>query len=131
METLLIITNNPAVEAHYLGCAMRLCADYQQVLLTARDAIHLGRCLLMHPESGSITPAQTPYRSLLLGSCQCQLDVVSLEMIENALTRYRSFSAASRAEKWREAELQDFQLIDLNLLREAVNKAPGMFRWGQ
>lgn len=56
METLLIITNNPAVEAHYLGCAMRLCADYQQVLLTARDAIHLGRCLLMHPEVAVLRP---------------------------------------------------------------------------
>lgn len=125
METLLIVTNNPAVQARFGEYALNRQADYLQVLLTVRDAIHQGKRLLMHPESGSVTPGMTPYRSLLLDGRDARLDMSSLEMIESALARYQHFSANGRTENWPEQVLRDFQMIDLGLLRQAVEASAG------
>lgn len=121
MDTLLIITNNPAVQAHYGDWIISVQPDYQRVLLAARDAIHQGKRLLMHPESGSVKPGQTPYRSLLLDNTCRQVDWMSLEMIENALMRWRHFTNS----RWSAEVLGDFQLIDLSLLRQAVETCAG------
>ncbi|WP_374255783.1 GrdX family protein [Yokenella regensburgei] len=121
MAKRLIVTNNPVVAARYAGHSLSWQANYLQVLLAARDAIHQGQKLLMHPESGSVKPGQTPYRSLLLDGKTSALDLRSLEIIENALARYRHFSGTGRPlSAWSEQIKCDFQLIDLSLLREAL-----------
>lgn len=121
MAKRLIVTNNPTVAARYAGYSLNWQTNYLQVLLAARDAVHQGQTLLMHPESGSVKPGQTPYRSLLLDGKTAALDMRSLAMIENALARYRHFSGTGRPlSAWPEAIKRDFQLIDLSLLREAV-----------
>ncbi|EGI25789.1 GrdX protein [Escherichia coli TA206] len=125
METLLIITNNPAVQARYRGCMLSMQPDYQRVLLTARDAIHQGWRLMMHPESGSVLPGRTPYRSLLLDNTHRRPDWTSLEMIENALIRFRHFQPPELVSHWPAGVLRDFQFIDLNLLRQAVENCAG------
>lgn len=126
MDTLLIVTNNPAVEAVFRrhefwgGYVISRQPDYLAVLLATRDAVHQGKHLLMHPESGSVLPGTTPYRSLVLENRISQLDMTSLEMIENALTRYHRFAAAGRMAEWPETVQQDFQFIDLSLLRQGI-----------
>ena len=49
MAKRLIVTNNPVVAARYAGHSLSWQANYLQVLLAARDAIHQGQKLLMHP----------------------------------------------------------------------------------
>ncbi|MFP2428901.1 GrdX family protein [Enterobacter ludwigii] len=126
MDRVLIITNNPAVEAAFERhefsdiCMLSSQPDYLEVLLATRSAIHQGKRLLMHPESGSVLPGTTPYRSLLLDNRILRLDMTSLEMIENALARYYRFSAGARLAEWPEKLHQDFQLIDFSLLRQAL-----------
>lgn len=119
--TFLIVTNNPAVAARFANYSQCQRANYLQVLLAVRDEIHQGKRLLMHPESGSVKPGQTPYRSLLLECGSMQLDMTSLEMIENALTRYCHYSGTGKPfSAWSDELLRDFQLIDLSLIRQAV-----------
>ncbi len=121
VTTLLIVTNNPMVAARYADYPVCQQVNYLQVLLAARDAVHQGKRLLMHPESGSVQPGQTPYRSLLLEDVNASLDITSLEMIENALARYRHFSGTGRPlVAWTDAILRDFQLIDLGFMRQAM-----------
>ncbi|MGL4858840.1 MAG: GrdX family protein [Enterobacteriaceae bacterium] len=114
-----IISNNPLVRDRYAHPELCWQESYQQVLLAARDRVHLGLRLLMHPESGSVKPWQTPYRSLVLEGEPGALDFTSLAMIEPAIERFRHFSPSSR-QICSEEILRDFQLIDFNLLRQCM-----------
>ncbi|MEF2509608.1 GrdX family protein [Vibrio mimicus] len=117
----LIVSNNPEVLKRFSNYQISFQHEYLLVLLAARNAIHQGHHLLMHPESGSVKPGQTPYRSLLLNNWRSQLDVRSLEMIENAIVRYHSLCDPGWLIKEEsETVLKDFQLVDLILLRQAL-----------
>lgn len=119
--TFLILTNNPLVMEYFADYPVYQRTNYLQVLLAARDAVHQGKRLLMHPESGSVKPGQTPYRSLLLENVIATLDMTSLQMIEHALMRYRHFSGIGRPySTWSDDILRDYQLIDFILIRQAM-----------
>lgn len=91
-----LLTNNPQ-----FGSRVKK-MDYIQgsswdILIRARDQIHLGSELLNHPLYGNFRPYQQPFRSLILKqnvspdiSNDTQMDLYSLELIENALSVYRS-----------------------------------------
>src|SRR6056297_43799 len=93
---IILLTNNPE-----FGSIVKN-MDYIQgsswdILVRARDQIHLGSELLNHPLYGNFRPYQQPFRSLILKqnvtpdlSNDSQLDFYSLELIENALSVYRS-----------------------------------------
>lgn len=122
MTVLQIMTNNPMVRERFTHYPLTFHFGYLQVLVAARDAIHQGSRLLMHPDSGNLKPGQTPYRSLLLDKQNPQLDISSLKMIENAITRYHSLvgkqNLISHSD---ESMLSDYQLVDFILLSQAIN----------
>ncbi|MGQ7807592.1 GrdX family protein [Hafnia alvei] len=127
MNASYIISNNPAVYAKYgeSKCgefSLSKHEGYLQVLLAARDAIHQGHRLLIHPESGSVKPYQTPYRSLLL-AVNDTLDMDSLLMIEQAIIRFQGFiemREIPQQDHYSPEMLQDFQTIDLSLVTQGL-----------
>ncbi|MBR0148993.1 MAG: GrdX family protein, partial [Lachnospiraceae bacterium] len=72
----IIITNNPKVFAEFfagdenlpgtVGVDFREDLTQEDILLKARDLIHLGGRLIIHPMMGRIKPHETPYKSVFM-----------------------------------------------------------------
>ncbi|MDR1649266.1 MAG: GrdX family protein, partial [Synergistaceae bacterium] len=60
-----LITNNPSLcGAVFAGRLVD--GSSLDVLIAARDAVHLGASLLTHPLCGNLRPHQQPFRSILI-----------------------------------------------------------------
>ncbi|PJE79351.1 hypothetical protein CI610_01673 [invertebrate metagenome] len=114
-RNILIITNNPMVEAKLAAYNQQFCDNYEQVLLTVRDKIHGGAKLVTHPLSGSVKPGETPYRSVAIDDIEDDLDMQSLSMIESAIDRLYTMTRHG-CRQYSQTVMDDFQLIDYNLL---------------
>jgi hypothetical protein len=98
------------------------------VLITARDLINQGAVLLNHPLYGSVKPNETPFRSLLLqqgksaaGDIPAKPDPESVRLIGNAVSAFEKF--IDKKEVTDPRLLEDFSVVDLSLLRSAVESA--------
>ncbi len=120
VQKILIISNNPKVMTTFSTIAHCCCADSQQVLYQARNKIHAGALLLTHPLAGSVKPGESPYRSVVVDEREGALDLRSLEVIEAAIDRFNTLMAGTRARSYDEQTLQDFQLIDYQLLKSGL-----------
>ena len=102
--------------------------SFKDVLIRARDLINQGDILLSHPLYGSVKPNETPYRSLLLqqgksmtGDLPAPADAESVRLIGNAISAFEKFTG--KKEVTNPQLLEDFQVVDLSLLRSAVESA--------
>lgn len=117
-----IITNNPQVlqkfgdkqTVEYINC------DYLEILTKCRDYIHSGYKLLTHPLSGSVKPNETPYKSIVVKN-DSNLDIDSLLLIEKSIETVLKFNNNFKTPNWTKKILQDFQIIDLDILENAIN----------
>lgn len=123
----LIITNNPKVFIKY-NDKMRVEydeeADQLEILTRARDRIHLGSRLIMHPMMGRIKPHETPYKSVFLEETEAgtDTDLLSVQIIEDSLMETRKFLDSGSLRKYDELLLPDLQLVDLLLLRSGIEE---------
>lgn len=119
----IIITNNPYVtkkfeetyELDYMDISLL------QVLIKAREMVHMGHKLLSHPLSGSVKPYETPYKSIMLSQEKDKLDMESLEIMEQSIAVCEKFKMKKRT--YQGETLSDFQLIDFTLIDGAVSSA--------
>ena len=118
-----ILTNNPLVRERCGGvCPLEYVqTGYEGVLRAARDAVHRGEVLLVHPLYGSVKPRETPYRSLLLSGTEGPVDPASLEKIETALAFCRTFPERTRV--FAETARADFARVDLALFESGLEAA--------
>lgn len=121
----LLITNNKNVKEFFEPIEKYtvdfIDGGYVDVLLKVRDYVHKNYALLTHPLSGSIKPNETPYKSIAVepGS---ELDMFSLELIDNAISVYEKLQNDLKTPLWRENILDDFRVIDLDLIKHALIK---------
>ncbi|MCL2580739.1 MAG: GrdX family protein [Oscillospiraceae bacterium] len=120
-----ILTNSPLAAEKYPDLAALLEANVEGVFKAARDEIHLGAVLINHPLAGSIKPNESPYKSLLLSTQRGAVDFKSLEMIEAALYTLKKMPVRDRALP--DKVLEDFQVIDLDLLDSAFKALPALY----
>lgn len=117
---MIIITNNKFVDEYYGGKNVELLeGSYQDVLYSVRDYVHKNYKLLTHPLSGSVKPNETPFKSVAL-EIGDKLDFNSVEMIENAIYTYSKLQNDSITPNWTETVLEDFRVIDLDLIKNAL-----------
>ena len=119
-----LITNNPAANKEYSGRVKTVYlenAKFMDVLYFARDKIHEGYRLLTHPLSGSIKPGQTPYKSIMISRDKGELDVESLKIMEDAIIVSIKQIEQRKEPLWPKGVLEDFQLIDLDLVTGGNN----------
>ena len=125
-----ILTNNsqPAEEFGVTQDVRNKDGKLIDVLLAARDLINEGAILLNHPLYGSVKPNETPFRSLLLqegksasGDTPAKPDPESVRLIGNAVSAFEKFPAKKEVTDPR--LLEDFMVVDLSLLRSAVESA--------
>jgi hypothetical protein len=119
MNTFVIVSNNPQVCAKYSSFVQRVCETDEQVMITSRDLIHQGYLLVTHPLAGSVKPAQTPYRSIILQE-HATLDEQSLEIMEHALLKFYQFKRTPASAEYQRRFAADFQAVDCALIDSAV-----------
>lgn len=91
------------------------------VLTSVRDLIHKGHILLTHPLMGSIKPNETPYKTVVVSvRTQEEIDFNSLMLIENSIETSRKFLINKPIRKWSESVLEDFRVIDFDLIKNAL-----------
>lgn len=120
-----IITNNPLVADKFAKISHFTSCSVSDIFTKARDEIHLGASLINHPLSGSIKPNESPYKSLLLSVKRAELDYKSLQMIETAFETLTKLPVYDRA--FPQRVLDDFQVIDLDLLDSAISSLPAEY----
>lgn len=120
-----IITNNPEVYSKYSDVykVELLDTDYLGVLFKVRDMIHLGFEMYTHPLSGSIKPNETPYKSIIISDNSKGLNFESLQTIESSIQTAEKFLKDRATPDWFEQSLNDFRLVDLSLIDNAVQIA--------
>ena len=119
----LIITNNTLVKEK-LGENYHVEYEdlsYEDTLRKVRDRVYLGHKLLTHPLSGSVKPNETPYKSVMISMKPGELDMRSMEIIENAIHACGKFQFKS--DKYKPEVYDDFRLIDCTLLASALPSA--------
>lgn len=122
-EPFIVITNNPLsfqkfkenYKVEYIN------TDVISLLKTIRDYVHIGHKLLTHPLMSSVKPNETPYRTVLITIDKGNLDMDSLNIIENAIATTIKFINDFNVPNWPEKILDDFKLIDYDLIRNAIN----------
>ena len=93
-----------------------------EVLILTRDYIHKGHRLLTHPLMGSIKPNETPYKTVLISKANGEtIDMDSLIIIESSIHTALKFLNIKKTPDWPQHILDDFSLIDYNLIYNAIN----------
>lgn len=119
----IIMTNNELVYSKYKDEFEIEYKDesYEELLLRVRDKVHKGAKLLTHPLSGSVKPNETPFKTVYITKAKGDMDMRSLEIIENAIITAKKFPVRFpvMSDKMRE----DFALIDLSLMESALPAA--------
>lgn len=121
----LIITNNPKVNndfANIENIEFYEDADQEKILEIARDYIHLGAKLIMHPMMGRIKPHETPYKSVYLEKTEGSADMDSIIIIEDSIAETRKLIEHTYLKKYDDQLLPDLQYIDFLLLKSGVDE---------
>ncbi|MBN1333668.1 MAG: GrdX family protein [Synergistales bacterium] len=119
----LLITNNPKFIS--LVSPMEMLKTSQDVLIRSRDLVHAGHKLVTHPLYGNLRPYQQPFRSVLLemvpDASTADVDQYSLELMENALSVYRSCQDRILDPGVLPSETEeDYAFIDLELMKKSL-----------
>jgi hypothetical protein len=123
IETLMVITNNP-MSRDNLGQEHKvefIEGTTMDVFRKVRDYVHNGHKLLTHPLMSSIKPNETPYRTVVISKNRYNsIDMQSLSYIEEGIHSTEKFLKNYGVPKWTNQILEDFQLIDYDLIHHAL-----------
>lgn len=121
----ILITNNKYVYDKYKD-KFEIVYDenftYLDVLEYVRNQVHDGHELLTHPLSGSVKPNETPFKSVIISEKKGVLDFNSLKIIEDSIATYKKFQSIRPTFDWPEGILDDFMVIDLSLIDNAIER---------
>ncbi len=120
----IIVTNNKYVYEKYkdeMDLIHKENFNFLEILEFIRDKIHKGHILITHPLSGSIKPNETPYKTIIISKNKGELDEDSLRIIEEAILTVKKFTSNKETPNWAERVLDDFRVIDLSLIENAIN----------
>ena len=128
-KDVVLITNNPCFQQSVdLSRLQFFCGTSLDVLIAARDAVHLGSDLLTHPLYGNLRPNQQPFRSILLQNPArkernfgAAANFESISRIEEAVLLYRSYGTSLiEAESLPDDTREDYAFVDSELMRESL-----------
>ncbi|SHE63605.1 GrdX family protein [Caloramator proteoclasticus] len=120
-----IVTNNPLTKASLetkYEVIFNPDASLLDILITVRDYVHKGHRLLTHPLMGSIKPNQTPYKSVAVSrQCFDEIDLMSINIIEESILKAQQLIKNKKISIYNHRILEDFSLIDFDLIKNALN----------
>lgn len=124
IEEIIVVTNNQMSKENLNN---KHAIDFvdgstMEVLKKVRDYIHKGHRLLTHPLMSSIKPNETPYRTILISkNTSIGIDDQSLKYIEEGIYATEKFTKKLGIPDWNQRILEDFQLIDYDLIYHVLN----------
>lgn len=124
MDTL-IITNNEKVNIMFMNSEnveFYENAGQTEILLKARDYIHMGARLIIHPMPGRIKPHETPYKSVFLENVKGEIDFHSVAIIEDSIAETQKFFNGNMQRKYDETMLEDLRYIDFLLMKNGIEE---------
>lgn len=127
VENMIIITNNPLAKENLKHNEKIKNIEFiddgvMNVFIKVRDYVHKGHKVLTHPLMSSVKPNETPYRTVGISvECDNMLDMQSLSLIENAIATTDKFFKIGKTPKWTKQVLNDFQVIDYDLIYHVLN----------
>ncbi|MGB4503429.1 MAG: GrdX family protein [Syntrophaceticus sp.] len=95
------------------------------LFMVAIREISRGYRLLTHPLTGSMGPDRNPYKSIVLTGAPGKMDYKSLEIMEQAIKYAESFTEKQVKTNWDSSTLKDFQLIDLDFIKDYLSSGAG------
>ncbi len=112
----MILTNNPKVLSLYPG-AIWIEGGPVEGLMECRRNVHQAHPLLAHPLMGDEhLIMHSPFRTVILGKRKDDLDLISLNWMEESLERTRLFYRTPLSSE----NSEDYQAIDLDLFQKAI-----------
>lgn len=93
-----------------------------QLFVVVQEEINKGYQLVTHPLTGNMGPDKNPYKTIILTGVPGKVDFRSLEIIEQALAFANSFNKGQLQRDWASDTLEDLQLIDLDFIKDYLNK---------
>ena len=132
----IIITNNPRVNAEFFAVPERKPVDpevdyregatQEEILIIARDLIHLGARLVIHPMMGRIRPNETPYKSVFIEIPEenetRDTDFMSVMIIEDSILETRKFLNDTYMIKYEDDVLEELQYMDYLLMKSGIEE---------
>ena len=112
---MIIITNNPWVIASYPKASW-VEGTALDVLFECRKSVHKGYSLLAHPFMGDIHLLANPFRTVILGDQNEEIDLLSLRWIEESIAKVHSASSKPKGED----NLEDYQTVDFELFKTVI-----------
>ncbi len=119
-----MVTNNKlASEKFNNKCEVQfISGNVNEVFKVARDYIHKGHELLTHPLMSSVKPNETPYRTVVISKYhENKVNMESLNYIEESIQSLEKFQKSSGIPEWNDNILNDFRLIDYDLIYNALH----------
>ena len=129
MKTI-IITNNPKVNIEYFNTHTLYFypnLNQEDILIKARDLIHIGGKILIHPMMGRIKPHETPYKSIILDSDPGNIDMESIRIIEDSIKITKKYLSGAAYKKYYDEILEDLQFADKTLLESGIQEMRGYY----
>lgn len=122
-DEFIIITNNPLVLEKFQDKEVLFKEENTlNTFIRVRDMIHMGHVLLTHPLLSSIKPNETLYRTILVSKIkEKQIDIDSLNIIEESIITTRKFLIDSNWPVWNEKLREDFMYIDYEIISNVIN----------
>ncbi|MCT8975884.1 GrdX family protein [Clostridium sp. CX1] len=123
IEPIIVVTNNPMSKENLSSKYVTEFIDGStiDVFKKVRSYIHNGHKLLTHPLMSSIKPNETPYRTVIISkNREKAVEVDSLKYIEEGISSTEKFTNKFGIPNWSEQVLEDFQLIDYDLIYHAL-----------
>lgn len=119
IEPMIIITNNPMAKDKFTQSYMveYIEGNVMEVYKKVRDYVHKGHRVLTHPLMSSIKPNEIPYRTVIISKNSDNIiDDFSLNIIEESISALEKFLRDFLVPNWNERVLEDFKLIDYDLI---------------
>lgn len=113
-----IVTNNPKVKSTYSEVIF-VEGSFEDVLVKARDFVHLGYKLINHPIGASLRMLFSPYRSIIIGKKQQKADDIHIAIIENSIENYRKHMEVRMPDIKNSG---DYAMIDSVLLKSSLDE---------
>lgn len=124
IEPIKIVTNNPLSKENFEKKyeVEFVNGNVKDTYVKVRDYIHMGHRLLTHPLMSSVKPNEVPYRTIIITKKKGDnIDIDSLMIIESSIETLDKFLKDFTIPSWNEAVLEDFKLIDYDLIYHAIN----------
>lgn len=119
IEPMIIITNNPMAKDNFNQKykVEFIEENVMEVYKKVRDYVHKGHRVLTHPLMSSIKPNEIPYRTVIISkNADNTIDDFSLNIIEESISALEKFLRDFSVPNWNERVLEDFKLIDYDLI---------------